>query len=74
VGGSQIHDAASETDAEAGTVIVDGPGGTTLSLTPSAAEETGNRLKGSAAKAQEQRDGKRPPFDAEKPSTLFRPS
>ena len=59
-----IHDEASETDAEAGVVIVEGPGGTMLSMTPGAADETGKRLQGSAGKAQDQKDGKRPPFDA----------
>ena len=59
-----VHDEASETDAEAGIVIVEGPGGAMLSMTPGAAEETGKRLQVSAGKAQDQEDGKRPPFDA----------
>jgi hypothetical protein len=65
VSGSKIHDEASETEAEAGTVIVEGPGGTMFSMTPTAAEETSKRLHGSADKAQDQRNGKRPPFDAD---------
>jgi hypothetical protein len=69
MGGNQVHDGASDTDAEAGTVIVDGPDGVAVSLTPAAAEETGERLKDSATKAREQRGGKRPPYDNEKPPT-----
>jgi hypothetical protein len=65
MGDSKIHDDASVTEAEAGIVIVDGPDGVMLSLSPDAAEETANRLRQSAAKARDQRSGIRPPFDNE---------
>ena len=36
-------------------MIVDGPGGVAVTLTPEAARETGSRLQESAAEAQRQR-------------------
>jgi hypothetical protein len=57
-------DKPSDVDAEQGEVLVEGPDGVMISFTPQAAAETGNRLQSSAGKAQDQQDGKRPPFDA----------
>ena len=51
----EIHHDASETAAEEGSVIVDGPDGVAVTFTPEAAEETGNRLQDSAAEATGQR-------------------
>jgi hypothetical protein len=61
--GNNAREDPSETDAEAGIVVVDGPGAVAISLTPDAAEETGKRLQGSASKARDQKAGRRPPFD-----------
>lgn len=60
--GSDIHDEPSETNAEAGVVIVDGPDGVAFSMTPGAAATTSERLRESARRADEQRQGKRPPI------------
>ena len=46
----------SDVAAEEGEVIVDGPEGIALSLTPEAAHETSNRLKRGAIDAAGQRD------------------
>ena len=48
------HDEPSEVDAEEGEVIVDGPDGVAVSLTPEAADETSDRLLKGAAKARGQ--------------------
>jgi hypothetical protein len=48
------HNQASETAAEAGSVVVDGPGGIAYTMTPGAARETGERMKGSATEAERQ--------------------
>lgn len=61
---TKSHDTPSDVDAEAGEVLVEGPDGVVISFTPDAATETGQRLQGGADKARDQRDGKRPPFDA----------
>jgi hypothetical protein len=39
-----IHDTASIVESAPGEVMVSGPGGVVLSLTPDAASETGSRL------------------------------
>jgi hypothetical protein len=39
-----VHDTASEVTAEEGQVMLDGPGGVAVSLTPEAAVETSERL------------------------------
>ncbi|MDO6415944.1 hypothetical protein Q4F19_16260 [Sphingomonas sp. BIUV-7] len=62
---NKSHDTPSDVDAEAGQVLVEGPDGIMISFTPEAAVETGHRLQGSASKAPDQADGKRPPFDAQ---------
>jgi hypothetical protein len=62
VGGTEIHDEPSDTDAEEGTVVVDGSDGVAVTLTPQAADKTADRLKASSREAKEQLDGKRPPF------------
>lgn len=50
-----IYDEASEVDAEKGLVIVTGPDAVKVRLTPSAAEETSERLLNGAMKARGQR-------------------
>ena len=45
----------SEVTAEQGDVIVEGPDGVAVSLTPDAAEETARRLSQAAAEARRQR-------------------
>jgi hypothetical protein len=50
----KIYDEPSEVDAEDGHVVVDGPDGVAVLMTPNAAEETSERLLWGAAKAQGQ--------------------
>ena len=45
------HDIPSDINAEGGEVHIDGPGGTTLAMTPRAALETSDRLIDGATKA-----------------------
>lgn len=52
----KVYDKPSDVSAEDGTVMVDGPDGVAVSLTPEAAEETSNRLLDGATEASEQRD------------------
>lgn len=47
-------DKPTETDAVDGEVVLRGPDGVALSMTPDAAEETGRRLLASAAEARRQ--------------------
>jgi len=51
---NKVHDEASKVDADRGEVVVDGPDGVAVSLTPDAAIETSNRLldKGVTAAGQ----------------------
>jgi hypothetical protein len=49
-----IHELPSKTSAEDGTVLVDGPGGVCLSVTPDAAVETAGRLIDAACEAKGQ--------------------
>ena len=49
------HDSPSDISAEEGEVLVDGPGGVAVSLTPGAAAETSQRLLFGAAEAQGQK-------------------
>lgn len=51
---SKVHDSPSEVGAEEGVVVVDGPDGVAVSLTPEAAAETSERLLFGAAKARGQ--------------------
>jgi len=46
------HSQPSEVNAEAGQVLVEGPDGVAVSLTPDAAEETGRRLIDAASQAR----------------------
>ena len=50
----EIHDQPSEVSAEQGEVMVDGPDGVAVSLTPDAAAETSQRLLFGAAQARGQ--------------------
>ena len=50
----QIYNEPSKVSAEEGVVIVDGPDGIAVSLTPDAALETGGRLIDGAAEARGQ--------------------
>ncbi|HEX8642027.1 MAG TPA: hypothetical protein VF704_12855 [Allosphingosinicella sp.] len=50
----QIHNEPSEVTAEDGEVMVDGPNGVAVSLTPDAAAETSHRLLFGAAQARGQ--------------------
>lgn len=51
----KVYDKPSEVSAEDGTVMVDGPDGVAVSLTPEAAEETSARLLDGAVEAGGQR-------------------
>jgi hypothetical protein len=48
----KIYAEASHTESEPGSVVVDGPDGVDVRLTPEAAEETSHRLLDSAAEAK----------------------
>jgi hypothetical protein len=48
------HSQPSEVTAEQGQVLVEGPDGVAVSLTPDAAEETGRRLISAASEARRQ--------------------
>ena len=50
------HNQPSEVVAEAGLVLVDGPGSAAISMSPDAAEETARRLIAAAAEARTQRE------------------
>lgn len=52
-----VHDDPSEVTAEEGEVIVEGPDGVAVTLTPDAAEETGRRMMRAANEAREQQTG-----------------
>ena len=52
---TRAHDEPSEVEAEDGDVLVDGPDGVAVTLTPEAAIETGERLFAGGIKAQGQR-------------------
>ena len=51
---NKLHDEASIVTAEHGQVLVDGPDGVAVSLTPDAAVETSDRLLDAAVEAQGQ--------------------
>ena len=53
---SPREDAGNAT-AEAGQVLLDGPDGVAVAMTPAAAEETGHRLIAAAEQARRQREG-----------------
>lgn len=48
------HDRPSQVAAEQGEVLVDGPGGVAMAMTPAAAEETARRLLDAASMARAQ--------------------
>lgn len=50
----QIFDYPGKASAEKGVVMLDGPDGVAISLTPDAAEETGRQLVRAAEEAREQ--------------------
>ena len=52
---AEVFDEASKVDAEEGVVLIDGPGGIEVTLTPEAAIETSNRLLDAGMKANGQR-------------------
>jgi hypothetical protein len=52
---SEIYDEPSEIDAEDGAVVMKGPDAVDVRLTPTAAEETSERLLQGAMKARGQR-------------------
>jgi hypothetical protein len=51
---NKLHDEPSEVDADEGQVLVDGPDGVSVSLTPEAALETSDRLFEGAVRAKGQ--------------------
>jgi hypothetical protein len=55
------YDEPTKVTAKKGEVILDGPDGVDVKLTPDAARETSNRLWDSAAKAKGQAARKNPP-------------
>lgn len=62
----QIHDTPSDVEAEAGVVMMNGPDGVAVSLTPEAAIETGSRLIDAGAEAHgkdllQRKEGEMPP-------------
>lgn len=54
MGSVHSHPQPSEVVAEMGEVLVEGPNGVAVSLTPDAAEETGRRMMKAAADARRQ--------------------
>lgn len=55
----KLHNDPSNVDAEDGEVIIDGPDGVAISMTPEAADETSQRLLFGAAKAKGQQIAQR---------------
>jgi hypothetical protein len=53
----QPFDVAGDVSVEEGVVLVDGPDGVAISLTPSAARMLGERLIAAADRAKDQREG-----------------
>lgn len=51
----KVYDEPTKVDAEDGNVVLDGPDGVAVLMTPEAAEETSHRLLWGAAEAQGQR-------------------
>ena len=56
----RIHDEPSEVSAAEGTVVVDGPDGVAVTLTPDAAAETASRLEDKSAVARDQAQADEP--------------
>lgn len=66
---AKVSDEASWVGAEEGDVIVEGPGGVSITFTPEAAMTTSDRLLAAAAEAHGQRLlAKQPPRDRNDPS------
>ena len=59
-----LYDEPTKVSAKAGEVILDGPDGVDVKLTPEAARETSDRLLEGAARAQGQRKLKNLPHQA----------
>jgi hypothetical protein len=53
----RAHDQPSQVVAEQGTVIIEGPAGAAITMTPDAAEETARRLLAAVADARAQPPG-----------------
>jgi hypothetical protein len=60
MGSNMPHASASSVSAEQGEVLVDGPDGVAVAMTPDAAEETGRRLIDAADEARRQTDADEP--------------
>jgi hypothetical protein len=54
VGSEPVYDEATKVDAENGEVVLRGPDGVAVSMTPKAAQETAHRLRTGADKAAAQ--------------------
>ncbi|MBX3595143.1 MAG: hypothetical protein KF783_11765 [Sphingomonas sp.] len=54
VSGRQPHTRAGSASAESGIVMLDGPNGIAIAMTPDAAEETARRLQTAAKEARQQ--------------------
>jgi len=52
---NRVHKEAGDAAAERGEVILDGPNGVAVSMTPEAARKTGERLAGAADEASRQK-------------------
>ena len=57
--GLEAHGEPSEVTAEQGDVIVEGPNGVAVTLTPEAAEETARRMMRAASEARRQTNGEK---------------
>lgn len=57
MGGQLVYDEPGSVHAVNGVVLLDGPDGVAITLTPRSAEETGNRLIAAARTASGQRGG-----------------
>ncbi|CAM3210082.1 hypothetical protein SPAN111604_10565 [Sphingomonas antarctica] len=66
---AKTHDEPSNVDADNGVVIVDGPAGTVISLTPRAALTTAERLRQAGIKGEEQLAQASDDAVTERPST-----
>ena len=58
---NRVRDEAGVAAAEHGEVILDGPNGVAVSMTPEAAHRTGQSLTAAAEKARRQQDSKATP-------------
>ena len=51
------HEQASQVVAEAGNIIIEGPDGVAVTMSPDAAEETARRLLRAVSEARSEKDG-----------------